>query len=277
MPAPPPSTDRASRVSNRCVQAISFSRTLPFPKRVPMRFGLEAVFGFPHRDGLTFGNSLFVLLQPFQPLPRGTKGSRYDRNHETTISVSASLTPVWRATQPVSHAAAAAKKGVTIATTRPMIAPSVVSSAGGAVGGGGDAATARTTGCDAGGGAGTAKAPPFGHFQCNRAARSGYRIPGRDVGLAKRSCSCSERAVRSDPRASADGSIDGFMRRFALALLIASFGQVSAASQATAGVTLSSPFRSRVEDLVLSKSGVLFGITSTRQSRVVVAQLGARS
>jgi len=66
------------------------------------------------------------------------------------------------------------------------------------------------------------------------------------------------------------------MRRFALAFLIAAFGQVSAGSAATAGVTLSSPFRSSVEDVVLSRSGVMFGITSTGQSRVVVVQLGAR-
>jgi hypothetical protein len=66
------------------------------------------------------------------------------------------------------------------------------------------------------------------------------------------------------------------MRRFALVFLIAVFGQVSAGSAATAGVTLSSPFRSSVEDVVLSRSGVMFGITSTQQSRVVVVQLGAR-
>jgi hypothetical protein len=66
------------------------------------------------------------------------------------------------------------------------------------------------------------------------------------------------------------------MRRFALVFLIAAFGGVWAASPATAGVTLSSPFRSSVEDLVLSRSGVMFGITSTQNSRVVVVQLGAR-
>jgi hypothetical protein len=66
------------------------------------------------------------------------------------------------------------------------------------------------------------------------------------------------------------------MRRFALAFLIAAFGQVWAASPATAGVTLSSPFQSSVESLVLSRSGVMYGITSTQQSHVVVVQLGTR-
>jgi hypothetical protein len=66
------------------------------------------------------------------------------------------------------------------------------------------------------------------------------------------------------------------MRRVALVFLIACLGQVSAGSAAVADVTLSSPFGSSAEDLVLSTSGVMYGITSTKGSRVVVVQLGAR-
>jgi hypothetical protein len=66
------------------------------------------------------------------------------------------------------------------------------------------------------------------------------------------------------------------MRRVALAFLVAAFGQVSAAWPATAGVTLSPPFPSSVESLVLSRAGVIYGIASTSDNRVVVVQLGAR-